>query len=490
MSYEQFYDKLQQREHLNVLNKQTTKHVELKKVEINGGEFSDTYYESLLNPSFGERNVFALKDLNTELSQLKERLEYSGLFKDISINVDLDKSSATKMSKTDYLTVGAVPVTAKVNLTQVPIFKFSSYSSSTDYDAASGIRYLDPNFLKNASTLLVDINVNYDPFNKTLNRKIWDLAIMTPFSKSPSLKAIFNPSISLIDAKSWASHTQHSKGGLIGVQKTWLSTAGDSFFTNGLSFTHRNVGDVSNSASDVVRTDAGDDFKLGLQSNYRFDTRKFLGQFALNGVNFDVTNEFAGFNSVDAVPNNAEKEGVELNKFNKTVFKFEGFKSFFNNTFTTALDFKAGSIFTLDSNKTDKLHISDRFFLGGLTSLKGFHLNSVGLKNGNDYIGGSSFFKAGFTFFSKIPNTSTDSPLRLYNFINAGDVFNFQSFNQFKDSVSTGDLIRQSAIATGVGLAYRSKNALLDLSYSIPLSDRSQDNAKPGLSFSVSLNFF
>lgn len=488
MSSDKFYSGIEKREHLNVLNNQTTKPVELKKVEISGGEFSDSYYESLLSPLLNQK-VFALKDLKSELVQLRERLEYSGLFKDISVNVDLDKSSTLKLTKHDLLVEGPLPVTAKVNLTQVPIFKFSSYSSSTDYDAAAGVRYLDPNFLKNASTLLVDINVNYDPFNKTVNRKIWDLTILTPFQKSPSVKAVLNPSISLIDAKSWASHTQYSKGGFIGIQKTWLSTKGDTFFTNGVAVTHRNVGDVSNSASDAIRTDAGDDFKIGFQSNLRFDTRKFLSRFALEGVNFDVTNEFSGFNSVDSIPKSNEKD-VELKKFNKTVFRFEGVKSFLNDTFTASLDFNAGSVFTLDSNKNDKLHITDRFFLGGITTLKGFHLNSVGLKSGNDYIGGSSFYKAGFTFFSRIPNTPVNSPLRLYNFINLGDNFNFNSLDEFKKLASTGDIVKNSAIATGVGLAYRSNNAVVDLSYNIPLSDRSQDNAKPGLSFSVALNFF
>lgn len=484
---QELYSRIQSKEQLNVLNTQTTKPVELKKVEITGGEFSDSYYESILYSLLNEKKVFPLKDLTEQLASLKEKLEYSGLFKDISINLDLDKSSTTKLNKHDLLIEGAIPVNAKIDLTQIPIYKFSSYSSSTDYDAASGIRYLDPNFLKNASTLLVDVNVNYDPFQKTLNRKIWDLTILTPFRNSPSLKAVLNPCISFIDAKTWASHTQFSKGGFIGVQKTWLSTKGDTILTNGVSVTHRNIGDVLNSASDPVRNDAGDDFKLGFQSNLRYDSRNYLGTFALNGVKLDLTNEFAGFNSVDS--NSNEKE-LELNKFNKTLFKFEGAKSFFNNNFTAALDFNAGSILTLESNKNDRIHITDRFFLGGLTSLKGFHLNSVGLKNGNDYIGGTSFFKGAFTFFSRIPNTSKNSPLRLYNFINLGDVYNFKNFDNFRELAASGDLIKKSAIATGVGLAYKSNNAVVDLSYSIPLSDRNQDNAKPGLSFSVALNFF
>lgn len=490
----EFYSRIQNKEHLNILNNQTTKPVELKKIEIKGGEFSDKYYESLLSPLINQSSTpIALKDLKNELVLIKEKLEYSGLFQNISIDVDLDKSSTPKLSKNDLLIEGAIPINAKINLSQLPISKISTYSSTTDHDASSGIRYLDPNFFKNASTLLVDINVNYDPFQNLLNKKIWDLTILTPFQNSPSLKFVLNPCISLIDAKSWASHTQFSKGGLIGVQKTWLSkNKTPILFTNGLSIAHRNIGDVLNSASDSIRNDAGDDFKIGFQSNLKIDTREFLGAFPLNGIKFDLINEFAGFNSVDnsSTSSNVEKD-LELEKFNKTILKFEKNSSFWNNNFTTSFDFNIGSIFQLDSNKTnDQIHISDRFFLGGLNSLKGFHLNSVGLKNGHDYIGGSSFFKTGFTFYSKIPNTKNTSPLRLYNFINLGDVYNFKSIESFTKLIQNGDIIGKSAIATGVGLSYRSNSAIVDLSYSVPLSSRSQDRAKPGVSFSVALNFF
>ncbi|CCH41288.1 Outer membrane protein assembly factor yaeT [Wickerhamomyces ciferrii] len=491
MSADRLYEQLQHKEQLNTLNNQTTKPVELKKIEIEGGEFSDNYYNSLLNPILSTSQAIPLKDLNSELIKLREHLQYSGLFKDISINVDLDENSLIKISKNDFFHEKgeSIPIIAKIKLNQIPQFKFSSYSTSTDYDASTGFRYLDPNFLKNASSLLIDINLNYDPLNKTLNKKIWDLTILTPFKNSPSYRAIFNPIISSIDAKSWASHTQFSRGGFLGIQKNLSLDKNNFILTNGVSIINRTIGDISNSASDSIRADAGDDVKIGIISNLKYDSIEKIGSFPINGVKFDLTNEFSGFNnSIDSISQN--KEDSELNKFNKSVLKFENYKSFLNNNFTTLFDFQIGSIHSLDSNKS--IHINDRFHLGGNESLKGFHLNSVGLKNGNDYIGGSSFFKTGLTFFSKIPNISNKSPLRLYNYINIGDNFNYNNNLEFlqKLTQNSGDLIKNSAISTGLGLAYKSPNAVLDLSYNFPLSDRSQDNAKPGLSFSVALNFF
>ncbi|KAH3671464.1 hypothetical protein WICMUC_004596 [Wickerhamomyces mucosus] len=490
-----FGAKLHEETKYNVLNRQLTKPLLLNKLEVVGGDFSDKYYENLVekllpNQSDKLSNILSLQSLNDELLNIEKSLLYTGLFSNISIDLDLDEALTTPLLKSQSQYQGLIPVKAKFSLTQLPIFKYSSYSTSQDTGSGFGFRYLDPNFLKNSSSLLIDVNLNYDILSNTLNSKLWDLNILLPLAKLPTFRAIFNPSISLIDASEWSSHEQYNVGSFVGLQSTQLSQNNAiKIITGGISFTSRQVRQISNSASDSIRTFAGDDFKIGSQFNYKVDSRQLQGKFVKNGYLLDFTNEYAGSNSIDSFSkaSNDSKKNIELYNFNKSIFKFDLSKSFIKDIFTANFNFETGHIIDFSNNR---LHILDKFFLGGNESLKGFNLNSVGLKDGNDSIGGTSVFRANFQLFSRIPNISKDSPLRLYNFFNIGDNFNFSSFNQFTNLFTSGDIINKSASAVGVGILYKANNATFDLSYNVPLSARVQESSKPGFSISATLNFF
>lgn len=119
------------------------------------------------------------------------------------------------------------------------------------------------------------------------------------------------------------------------------------------------------------------------------------------------------------------------------------------------------------------MHPQDRFYLGGLNSLKGFHFNGVGLGGRNFY------YKLGLSVSHKLINTPLESPLRLQYFLNVGN--------------SAGDLkttFYSYAAATGVSLLYKTPEAVMDLTYAHPLTTRPGDLSKPGLSLGVSLSFF
>lgn len=463
----------------DTVKNQATKSLSLKRIEISGGDFSNDFYSRLVSPALAS-SVVSLGQLQGELVDIQQKLLYTGLFQDIAVKLDLDESSATSGPAL------ALPVKASVSLTQLPLFKYGSYSKSTDCDVACGLRYLNPNVSQNGDSLLVDINLNYDPLAKTVNRKIWDLTYLCPsWSSSNSGKIILNPTVSTIDAQQWASHQQYSVGALIGLQNLCWNKCGATWYTAGLSGSLRQVTDISNSASDGIRSFAGGDLKLGLQTHIAHDSRRHKGRFASSGSSVSLDTEISGNNSVDY--SGSQKE-IQLKPFLKSVFKAEGAHSFFFDNFTLGYNLETGFIKSL-SEADNKLHISDKLFLGGQNSLLGFKLNSVGVKNGNDYIGGLSSFKADFKLFTRLPNSQKDSPLRLYNFFNIGDVYDFNSLDKVQNLIASGDLLKKSAMASGIGLSYKADNAILDLSYSIPLSTRSQDTAKPGLSFAVVLNF-
>jgi outer membrane protein assembly factor BamA len=485
-------DLLQESLQESVIARQSTRPLLLNQVAFTGAEFSDKYYHTLVTPLFNEEhsNVIPLSKLNHELGRIQDTLLYTGLFKNITVKLDLAEELTAPITKgQSNLASSTIPVNAQFKLEQLPLFKFASSSRTSDTTSSVGFHYLDPNLLKQACSLLVDINVNYDPLNNKINSKIWDLTFLKPLEKYPQTRAILNPVISSVDASSWANHEQYSVGALLGLQSTKLHTGcacgpATSIFTTGVSFINRQIRNVSNTASDSIRAGAGNDFKLSANFNYKLDSRKQTGKFSTDGVFVDFTNELAGYNTADVFADSSNHTPLE--SFNKSILRIQSFKSFFNQALTGEVDFETGLIF---QKSNDSIPLIDRFTLGGLNSLRGFHLNSVGPKDGEDFIGGSSIFRTNLSLYSKIPNISVTSPLRLHTFLNIGDVFNFKDVAEFKKYTLNGDLFNKSALATGVGLVYRDENALVDLSYNVPLNVRGDDIAKPGFGFSVALRF-
>lgn len=472
----------------DVLNSQTTKPVVLNKIEISGGDFSNDFYKRLVTPALDTSNVVPLSTLQSELLRIQQKLLYTGLFKDVDVKLDLDGAQQvpTLMKGEPQLKELPLPIKASVKLSELPLFKYASYSKSTDYDVACGLRYLNPNVSQNGDSLLVDINFNYDPVNKSVNRKIWDLKYLCPtWIQSNSGKFVINPTVSTLDACKWASHQQYSVGAFIGLQNLCWKNCGTTMWLHGLSGSMRQVSEISNKASDEIRTFAGSDLKMGFQSHFSHDSRKYIGRFHSTGSVLSLDSEFSGHNSIDYSESGKD---IQLLPFVKSLLKFEGASSFFYDNFTLGYNVETGFIKSL-SETNDKLHITDKFFLGGLNSLQGFQLNSVGVQNHGDYTGGLSMFKADLRLFTRLPNCAKQSPLRMYNYFNIGDVFDMNSYSKWESKVLSGDLWKKSATATGLGLSYKADNAQLDLSYNIPLSTRDQDCAKPGLSFAVVLNF-
>lgn len=479
-----------------VLNSQLTRPLAITKLEFVGGDFNDKYYENLVKSilpqgAADKDAIFSLKLFNDELLSIEKSLSNTGLFSNISIDLDVDEAAVlpTLIKGESTLSTGLIPVKAKFNLTQLPLFKYSSYSSALDDGSSVGFRYLNPNFLRNSSCLLFDTNFHYDIFSNELNHKLYNLSILLPLPSRSNAKVIFNPTLATVDATKWASHQQVATGAFLGLQQSKVCSCLNalSIVTGGVSFTDRKLTSIADSASDLIKVSSGDDLKFAAQLNYRLDSQTYQDKFVKSGTSISLTNEYAAFNNVSAFTEASKtKKNVSFLNFTKTVFDFSTTGSFLSDIFTTQLHFQAGHIVDLSKGK---LHLTDKFFLGGDASLKGFQLNSVGAKDGNDYIGGTSVWKLNLGLYSRLPNVPASSPLRLYSFFNVGDNYNFKSSAEAKNLVLSGDILN-SASAVGTGIIYKANNATLDLSYNIPLSARAQDNAKAGFSLNATLNFF
>lgn len=69
-------------------------------------------------------------------------------------------------------------------------------------------------------------------------------------------------------------------------------------------------------------------------------------------------------------------------------------------------------------------HFSDKFRLGGPTSVRGFAWNQLGPKSGADYLGGELSYSAGTSLFAPFP-FKPEWPLKSHFWLNAGSLANW-----------------------------------------------------------------
>ncbi|KAI8451813.1 surface antigen-domain-containing protein [Phakopsora pachyrhizi] len=169
------------------------------------------------------------------------------------------------------------------------------------------------------------------------------------------------------------------------------------------------------------------------------------------------------------------------------------FKSTVESTFTRQLfnphniltiGFQTGLITPLfqndheDDNNQRKIRFSDKFQLGGPTSVRMFKMNSLGSKDGNDHLGGNFYWATGLSVLSDIPRKS-DWPLKLHTFINAGRLS-----NHCKMIFEGGP-----SVSCGIGVAGKIQDVRLEVNLGLPLCLSEGDGARRGLQVGLGISF-
>lgn len=133
-----------------------------------------------------------------------------------------------------------------------------------------------------------------------------------------------------------------------------------------------------------------------------------------------------------------------------------------------------------------KSHFMDRFFLGGPNDVRGFYLNGLGPKSGNDSLGGDVFFAQGASVLTRVPGLQPSSGLRFISFINGGAVLPLDYSNVKGTLLET---VTRPSVAAGFGLTYRHPVARFELNVTFPLVAREYEGTRKGLQFGVGLSF-
>lgn len=125
---------------------------------------------------------------------------------------------------------------------------------------------------------------------------------------------------------------------------------------------------------------------------------------------------------------------------------------------------------------TSRLPFFENFFVGGISSLRGFRGSSLGPRDGDDPIGGNARIVGSSELIFPPPFLDIES-VRMFAFVDGGNVFDT------RDEVDFGEL----RYSTGVGVTWLSPLGALTLSLAEPLNDRAEDRTQ---TFQFSLGTF
>ncbi|PPR08247.1 hypothetical protein CVT24_001289 [Panaeolus cyanescens] len=234
----------------------------------------------------------------------------------------------------------------------------------------------------------------------------------------------------------------------------------------------RHIHRLTSGASLGIRTQAGPSLKSALSHTFVYDTRddKIAGT---HGAYFKLFNEVAGIGGLG---------GDERARFWKT--ELEGALSrSVGRGLALGVTAKAGYIQNFASGTT---LFSDRFQLGGPTSVRGFKMNGMGPRMGEDSLGGEVYYAGGLSVVSDVP-TKEHWPVKLHGWVNAGRL----------DTVAAGQastptlksLLSQPSISAGLGLIYRFDPIRVEVNFGVPLAMSKGEAGRRGVQVGMGLEF-
>ncbi|KAF7731562.1 hypothetical protein EC973_009326 [Apophysomyces ossiformis] len=144
---------------------------------------------------------------------------------------------------------------------------------------------------------------------------------------------------------------------------------------------------------------------------------------------------------------------------------------------------KSGFNASLDNKE---LNVSDRLYLGGPLSVRGFKMGGIGPRNGNDALGGEAYWAAGASLVSTIPGAA-HLPVKAHAFFNAGNIIPWDKATPLNTTITT--LSEDPRTSAGFGLIFHHDVARVEANFCIPLRFKTGDVPKPGFQIGLGINF-
>ncbi|CAK5272859.1 unnamed protein product [Mycena citricolor] len=228
----------------------------------------------------------------------------------------------------------------------------------------------------------------------------------------------------------------------------------------------RNIGNLKSSASLSMREAAGQTIKSSVSHTFTLDSRNDR-IMPTDGMYLKTLHEFAGLGG-DASFAKSETHA----QISRPVLP------------GVSVSFAARSGILWGLGKPT--YFSDRFELGGPTSIRSFKPNAMGPRDAGDWLGGDTYWSTGISLISHIP-TKAHWPLKSHLWVNAGRLDNYDKNRSAVENVK--DLVTRPAVSVGLGLVYDYNPIRLELNFGLPVAASQSDGTRRGLQVGMGLEF-
>lgn len=449
----------------DILSKSSSRPIYLSTVEINGGEtFSSDFFKKLLSPLI-ENSDYTLGQLVDTINESREKLGKTNVFKNIDVTLTSDFQKKVPENIKSYNKEQSIPTKVVFDLSSINMNIGEGFLKLNNEDHLNvDLNYLNNNFNNNAE--FVNVGVNYNPYKP--NDHLFTNGKFLANLNNPSFKFLIDVYHSQQNNETWQQASEGVTGGIIGLQYTKGKNLN---VLTGLSLTKRSIHNIDDGADDSIKLFAGEYLKSSIINQIGYTKNiQYLNHLTKNFI----TSGFQSAVSYELASNQEQDDQSNVGLFAKASYSFNFYKSFFDNYLTTQISTDFGGIYNFHEKQA--IHVSDKFYLGGMSSFKGFKRNSI------DCNGGLQFYKISGTVYSKLPDfivkPSTLHPLRLYLNGTIGNVSN--------------NLLEEKAIpaSAGFGIKYFNHWGNFDIGYFVSQRLYQESNKfgiKDGLQFEVSI---
>jgi len=256
-------------------------------------------------------------------------------------------------------------------------------------------------------------------------------------------------------SKEYTTYTQDSRGGSIrfGYRITDNSSANMRY-----RYADYNVFDVDEDATTVIKDSEGINTTSSIRLGYSYDTRDYAPD-PREGWKINLSNEVAG----------GSLGGT--NDFVRTIF--EG--SYYHPIYKDVIGLVHTELGVINPFGGNEIPLTERFFLGGLYTVRGFEHRMVGPLEDGEPIGGTKSFLTNFE--ASIPVVK-EAGIKAVTFLDIGNVW------ADGEDVDLDD----TRIGAGFGFRWASPMGLLRLEWGFNL-DPEPDERSPGWEFSIGTIF-
>ncbi|KAI9494365.1 surface antigen-domain-containing protein [Zychaea mexicana] len=223
-------------------------------------------------------------------------------------------------------------------------------------------------------------------------------------------------------------------------------------------------------SSGTVRANSGENLKSALTHTFVSDTRDHV-TMPTKGKYLAVTQEIAGMG-----------QRGDANYFKNELAAQVHQPVMGDIVLSTGVKF--GLLMPTTDN--ERVNVSDRFYVGGPLSVRGFKMGGIGPRDGNDALGGNVYYAAGASLTAPIPGAA-HLPVRAHAFFNAGNIASKAKDAPLKGTLE--ELINESRTAAGFGLIFHHELARVEANFCIPLRFKGSDLPKHGFQLGLGINF-